>query len=98
MNRRMSGVSLHTMTNGNSNREEAIFEQAVGCASETERTALLDRACAGDAELRGRLELLLEGYFKADGFLTRDPQSHSPPADEAIGTMIGRYKLLEKVG
>src|SRR5262245_56380741 len=81
-----------------SNREEAIFEQAVTCGAETERAAFLDQACRDSPELRARLELLLEGYFKAEGFLGGEPESHSASTDEAIGTVIGRYKLLEKIG
>jgi tetratricopeptide (TPR) repeat protein/tRNA A-37 threonylcarbamoyl transferase component Bud32 len=93
--------------NDRENQEELIFEQAVKISSEAERTAYLDQACRGDAELRARLEILLEGHFKGRGFLegaialpaegggTVRP---SPPDEEEVGTVIGRYKLLEKVG
>ena len=93
--------------NDREKQEEAIFEQAVQIASDIERAAYLDQACGGDAELRARLEVLLEGHFKGQGFLDRASTREagdaetvrvSPPNEEEVGTVIGRYKLLEKVG
>jgi serine/threonine protein kinase len=82
----------------NSTQEEVVFEQAVRHRSDAERAAFLDQACHGNAELRARLDLLLEGYFKAEGFLAREPGADRTSADTAIGTSIGRYKLVEKIG
>ena len=93
--------------NDRAQQEELIFAQAVQVESEAERSAYLDEACRGQPELRQRLELLLEGYFRSPGFL--DDQDPGPvktnPAirgaavpEEEIGAIIGRYKLLEKVG
>lgn len=79
-------------------QEEVIFEQAVKCASAEERAAFLGEACCGSAELRVGLELLLEGRFKADGFLATEPQPHRGSPDEAMGHTLGHYKLLENVG
>ena len=76
-------------------------------ASDAERAASLDQACRGDSELRARWEVLLEGHFKRQGFLEGESGQATglagtarviPPADEEVGTCIGRYKLLEKVG
>src|SRR5580658_10312514 len=70
------------------------------------RPAFLDAACAGDPALRQRLETLLAANLKAGEL----PPSNAPavvatikldPAeaeDDAVGTMIGRYKVLEKLG
>jgi serine/threonine protein kinase/WD40 repeat protein len=89
------------------NQEELIFEQAAQIAGDAERAAYLDQVCRGDPELRGRLEVLLEGHFKGQGFLDRAPVRAaerggtvgvSAPDEEEIGTVIGRYRLLEKVG
>ena len=84
--------------NNHSTREEQIFEQALKCASDAERSAFLNDACHNSPELRARLELMLEGHFRAEKFLDDRPNSMSPSPDEAIGSSIGRYKLLEKIG
>jgi eukaryotic-like serine/threonine-protein kinase len=95
--------------NGNDQekREEAVFEQAAQMASDEERAAYLDQACGGDAELRTRLELLLEGHFKGEGFLDRASTRDAgvggtlrvnQPGEEEIGVVIDRYKLMEKIG
>ena len=78
--------------------QELIFEEALKRSSDAERTAYLDEACHCNAKLRARLELLLEGYFRAEGFLDREPENRSASADEAIGRVIQRYKVLEKIG
>src|SRR5262245_56295079 len=78
--------------------EEQIFEEAVKHASEAERSAFLDDACRTRPELRARLELLLEGHFRAEKFLGDRSNSLRSSADEVIGSCIGRYKLLEKIG
>ncbi len=90
-------MALGKMT-GEQTQEEAIFERAVACASESERATFLDEACRGSAELRARLELLLEAHFRADAFLAGEPPSRRRSSDEAVGQTIGRYKLLEKLG
>lgn len=41
-----------------------VFANALECASEQERQAYLDRACAGSPELRKRVEHLLRAYEK----------------------------------
>ena len=93
--------------NDRKKQEELIFEQAAQMASDTDRAAYLNKACGGEPELRARIEVLLEGHFKGQGFL--DDKSGqaagpsgtlrvSPLGEEEVGTVIGRYKLLEKVG
>ncbi|MEZ5327954.1 MAG: protein kinase [Verrucomicrobiales bacterium] len=85
--------------------EEILFEAAITKTTPEKRAAFLDAACRDDADLRSRLELLLEGYFNGEGFLSEAPEREEPSASEApspttklITETIGRYKLLEKIG
>src|SRR5688572_28902645 len=85
--------------------EESLFEAARQLSRPGQRAAFLDQACAGRAELRQRVEELLAAHDQAGTFLS-DERAARPqptfkltlPAEEEAGTMIGRYKLLEKVG
>ena len=94
--------------NNPQNREETIFEAALQLPPE-QRAAHLKQACGDDAQLRQRVERLLKSHEEASkDFLEQPPQAlgpnktivvASPPiAEEQLGTMIGRYKLLEKIG
>ncbi|MGQ0722284.1 MAG: protein kinase domain-containing protein [Candidatus Eiseniibacteriota bacterium] len=58
---------------------------------EAERAAFVDREAAGDAEIRERLEVLLAAGAGAGPFLS------SRRADE-LGSTVGPYRLLEKLG
>ncbi len=82
-------------------REEALFREALQRAKGPEREAFLNQACAGNEALRARLESLLQAHESPDPFL--EPQVAPLAAatvllvpEEAPGTMIGRYKILEK--
>ncbi len=84
-------------------REREIFLQALEKRLPGEREAFLEAACGGDAALRTRVELLLRHHTE-DDFL-EEPAGGAearpelgPVADEAVGTVIGRYKLREKIG
>ncbi len=61
-----------------------------------EREAFLDRACAGDAALRRRVETLLK--VEAETLLAHPRQIGEAEGGEAIGTLIGPYKLLRSIG
>jgi serine/threonine protein kinase/tetratricopeptide (TPR) repeat protein len=84
--------------------EETILEQALGFASPEARAAYLQDACGNDLGLRGRLEALIEAHHAAGGFLAENPGTGAATAadhlraQESPGTIIGRYKLLEKLG
>ncbi len=83
--------------------EESLFEAALAKPTEAERAAFLNHACRDNPALRARLELLLEGHFKAEGFLGANPGKGDgtvalPAQDVAGSTIIGRYKLLERIG
>jgi eukaryotic-like serine/threonine-protein kinase len=89
--------------------EEAIFHAASELTDPLSRAAFLERACGADGPLRERLKALLEADLKANQFLARDPLDlsdivenqplrASAPPHESLGTVIGRYKLLQKIG
>src|SRR5664280_2866359 len=71
-----------------------------------ERAAYLDKACAGDAVLRQRVEALLRAHEQAENFLDAPPagldfKRTAPvnmPRTEKPGDKIGRYKLLQQIG
>jgi serine/threonine-protein kinase len=80
------------------NRDAEIFAEAVELPA-TERSAFLDRACAGDAELRRRVERLLAAEAAAGGFMEQPPVMRpAAPTDEQPGAKIGRYTLGRKIG
>src|SRR5262245_62992813 len=78
-----------------------IFCDALELASPAERAAYLDRACGGDADLRRRVERLLEAHAEAEGFLAAGPPVAAATTGrvaEAGGAVVGPYKLLEQIG
>jgi hypothetical protein len=88
--------------------EQALFAEALQCATREARAAYLDGACGTDAALRRRVEVLLRAAENAGDFLEAPPTGLSGDADatqlvtelisEKPGDRIGRYKLLEKIG
>jgi WD40 repeat protein len=80
-------------------RVKEIFGHALLLRSTAERERYLALACQGDAELRQQVESLLAAHEGAGNFLGQTIKV--PPPDfviEPTGTMIGRYRLLEKIG
>ena len=78
-----------------------IFCNAVEKESDEERQAYLDEVCRDNPDLRGKLEELLALHDQADGFLevpTPELSLDVSPLLEGPGTVIGPYKLLEKIG
>jgi serine/threonine protein kinase/WD40 repeat protein len=90
------------MSEPNQSLEEFLFEAALAKPSPEERAAFLVGVCRDRPELRARLEVLLEGHSRSEGFLGTHAktveQKTTPPAAEAASTVSGRYKLLEKIG
>ena len=82
----------------------SIFCSALERAHGEDRGAYLLEACAGDAELRSRLDALLLAHENAGGFLKIEPNAGpapgglGAPAAELVGSMIGPYKLLKQIG
>jgi len=79
-------------------RLEEIFSAARNLPPR-ERTAFLERACGGDAELRRQADSLLAAHEQAGRFLQPTiALSTSNAPGEKPGDRIGRYKLLERIG
>src|SRR5262249_5825767 len=86
--------------------EETIFDVARQIPDAPARAAYLNLACANDPELRHRLENLLRADQRAEKFLEGNPMALSKDQPtllasslrEGPGTVIGNYKLLEKLG
>ena len=94
--------------------EESLFEAARNLEDPKARRAFLDQACAGEPELRTRIEGLLEALSEGEVFFKEAvrfelprPVAPDPPAgaildevspDEGLGKRIGNYKLLQKIG
>ncbi|MCI0685014.1 MAG: serine/threonine-protein kinase [Gemmataceae bacterium] len=82
---------------------KAIFLEAVEKLDPDQWPAFLDQACAGQPDVRRRVETLLEAHREAGTADVRadDPQPASADissAAEQPGTIIGPYKLLEQIG
>jgi tetratricopeptide (TPR) repeat protein len=75
---------------------QALFADALAHEPGADREAYLDRACAGDAHLRARLERLLAAHESAGDFMSAP--ATPPPPEETPGSQIGRYHLLEQIG
>ncbi len=90
----------------NAGEAETIFNAALAFSA-AERAAYLAGACRDNLALRQRVEALLRAHEAAPGFLP-EPSAPARPTvkldgadsapDDAVGMMVGRYKLLEKVG
>ena len=81
---------------------ESIFSDALEMSTE-DRSAYLDKVCGDDVRLRARIEALLKACEESEDFLEVPPIAPDVTADdcplaERVGTVIGRYKLLEKIG
>src|SRR5262245_49424640 len=72
-----------------------IFCERLELPSTKDRAAYLDRACGEDTDLRCRVERLLQAHAEAESFLAAGPSVSATidRAAEAIGTVIGPYKL-----
>jgi serine/threonine protein kinase len=87
---------------GRSERE--IFFAILDQPTPEEQARYLDEACAGDTVLRQRVEDLLAKHSEPDGFMAEPAVQNAPtaaspdPVGEGPGTVIDRYKLLEKLG
>jgi len=82
---------------------EDIFHKAIEISDQAERVEYLDKACAGDEKLRAEVDALLKWHEEAGSFLKMpegDPNAtlENAPVPDASGTVVGRYKLLEKIG
>src|SRR5262245_41987812 len=83
-----------------SKRAREIFEHALDLDSAKERTVYVKEACGADAPLLQRVEALMQANEVAESFLPNEPEHGVVIAadTERPGSVIGRYKLLEKIG
>jgi hypothetical protein len=94
-------------------RIQSIFLAALEAADPADRAALLARECGDDAELRQRIEVLLQAHDQSGSFLDKPavpPVTTDLPAGQWIdrdaplvlaerpGMRVGRYKLLQQIG
>lgn len=74
-------------------RLEAIFFEALTLDPE-DRDAFVERACAGDDDLRAEVEAVLASHLAMEGGAA-DP---TPPPASRVGTRVGAYRLEALVG
>src|SRR5688572_28984982 len=90
---------------------ESIFAEALHEPDPARRAAYVATACGEDLALRNRIEALLRAHDEAGTFMRQPaamptvPESSGPgPAalrdalPEGPGTVIGHYKLLQRIG
>ena len=83
--------------------ERDIFVVAHQLKSDDEREAYLQKACADRPELLQRIQTLLKASVVEDGILGTSGLATTMALDdtgptEDTGVVIGRYKLLERIG
>jgi eukaryotic-like serine/threonine-protein kinase len=85
--------------------EREIFFEALEIETPEARAAYLQGACGRDATLRRKVDELLKEHFSNDSLIAgpalegeRTAEFKSPTPAEAPAQMLGRYKLLEKIG
>jgi hypothetical protein len=104
-----SGTNIYTFRDRPMSDRD-IFSAALETDQRAERVVYLDEACAGNPELRERVETLLAAHAAVSGRPNATPRepvstrqlsvarvsepSGLPPRPEGSGTRIGPYKLL----
>ena len=83
--------------------EQDIFTGALQEPTGNCRIAYLEQVCGGNAELRRRVDLLLDAHEKASGFLDSPDRLFAQTKlesriAEGPGSIIGPYKLLQQIG
>ena len=84
-------------------QERDIFIEAVQKTGQADCAAYLDAACAADTGLRSRVDRLLLEHERQQSFILDRPvlgveTQLRPTTLTPLGTVIGRYKLLEPIG
>ena len=89
---------------GNKRKDvKEIFIAALEKKTPEEQTEFLDEACGNDEKVRMKVEELLHSHTGAGEFLKGPALGSEIVYDESalsesVGTVIGRYKLLERIG
>jgi tetratricopeptide (TPR) repeat protein len=98
------------MTETQAQIEEILYEGLVSLELPQERLDFLDQTCRGNPTLRTRLEELLSLSEEADKFFGMVPETTKVEVRgelageseghiaEGLGTRIGRYRLIERLG
>ncbi|MHC4534358.1 MAG: protein kinase domain-containing protein [Planctomycetota bacterium] len=85
-----------------SEKMREVFSKALEKADPKERSEFLDNACGEDRNLRKKVDALIVLHSQAGDFLESPPFIDQPAMnnlpEETPGTIIDRYKLLEKIG
>ena len=82
----------------NHHQVEELFNQALQYTAD-QRAAFLSGACGQDAVLRQKVDTLIRAHDDSDQFLPEAPTlADHRPLSEQPGTIIDRYKLLQKIG
>ena len=79
-----------------------VYEQALGVEG-AERTALVDKACGDDDDLRREVESLLQYASSADSGFMKSPavdllEPVTAAARSRLGSRFGVYQILEEIG
>src|SRR5437870_2390348 len=84
------------------NQAKSLFLEAIEKVAPEQWPAFLDEMCAEDSALRARVERLLDAQVKLGSFheTARPAQAATidEPVREAPGTVIGPYRLLQRIG
>ncbi len=81
-----------------------IFQNALEKTSGAARETYLDEACGADADLRGKVQVLLDSFAEAEGFLDESPIAEVADAivggreSFTAGQQFGRYRIERKLG
>jgi serine/threonine protein kinase/WD40 repeat protein len=83
--------------------ERTLFIEALEITDPAERSAYLERACAGDTALRGQVEELLRAHTAPGPFMDHPTLTLAPGVEpitggERPGAMIGPYRLIQQLG
>lgn len=87
-------------------RVEAVFDEAFELPPQA-RPAFLDGACGDDAELRARVEAMLSATSLTGGILETPVMDGAAavfvdvsarPPEPVAGDVIGRYRIVERIG
>jgi serine/threonine protein kinase len=91
------------MMNCDARNAEELFFAALERDSAEARADFLDEACGSNPDLRQRIERLLDAHANVGSFLDSPALGSTLTSDEsaeteALGTVIGPYKLMEQIG
>ena len=76
---------------------EILFEAALDLETNEERASFLAQECP-DSDLRREVEALLENFQTPDRIFSKWSDTAETSSEENIGSVIDRYRLLEKIG